>query len=72
MWTYDTKMGLAKILYDSQTGKFIGYFAGEYIGSFITPQRAVLAISRRQNFNFDLDIPDDLDLWHSHHQTVLS
>lgn len=72
MWTYDTRLGLAKILYDSLTGKFIAYFGGEYIGSFITPQRAVLAISRRQNFNFDLAIPDDLGLWHAHPQSVVS
>ena len=71
MWTYDARLGLAMILYESLTGKFLGYFNAECIGRYITPQRAARAISRLFTAvpaHAHSEIPTNINLWQAHHQ----
>jgi hypothetical protein len=71
MWTFDTHLGLAEILYEPLTGKFLGHFNAECIGRFLTPQRAARAISRlfaAEPAHSNPTIPTDLAFWQTHHK----
>lgn len=69
MWTYDTHLGLAEILYEPLTGKFLGHFNAECLGRYLTPQRAARAISSMfsaKSLQSNPIIPTDLTFWQTH------